>query len=91
MTTTPTFDAIYNLIVTRNTLIEERGTVRRILRRSLEDRRRAEYEIEFWRLVGRIDGINKALEALRDAGAHVAADEWLVIEEAAKARKASAA
>ena len=89
MTTTPTFDAIHGLIVQRNRLIEDRGVVRRILRGSLEPARRAEREIEFWHIVGRIDGINTALEALRAAGEHVASAEWLVIEEAAKRRSAA--
>ena len=87
MQTTPTFDAIHGLIVKRNALIEDRGVVRQQLRGALEDRRRAEKEIEFWHIVGRIDGINTALEALREAGEHVGSAEYLVIYEAADKRK----
>ncbi len=86
MTTTKTFDAIHGLIKLRNGLIEDRGNVRRLLRGDLTPQRRAEYEIEFWHIVGRIDGIGTALSALRDAGEAVASAEWLVIEEAAQKR-----
>ena len=89
MQTTPTFDAIHGLIKQRNSLIEDRGIVRQQLRGSLDDRRRAEKEIEFWHIVGRIDGINAALEALREAGEKVGAAEWMVIEEAAKMKTAA--
>ncbi len=86
MTTTPTFDAIVGLVKRRNTLIEERGLIRRALRGPCTDQRRKELEIEFWHTVGRIDGIGIALEALREAGEHVGSAEWLVIEEAHQKR-----
>jgi hypothetical protein len=89
MQTTATFDAIHGLIVKRNALIQDRDAVRIILRGSLNSGTRQEREIELWHLVGRIDGIGAALEALREAGESVASAEWLVIEEA-RAKRASA-
>jgi len=81
MQTTPTFDAIHGLVVERNRLLDRRDEVRGILRGDIGHNARREREIEFWHLVGRIDGIGQALEALRTAGEKVGSAEYLAIEE----------
>ena len=88
MQTTPTFDAIHTLVQRRNTLLDRRDEVRAILRLNVTESTRREREIEYWHIVGIIDGIGQALEALREAGEAVGSAEYLVIEERRQARVA---